>query len=378
MAGLAIVVLLLTGWRKTARAQPKAPRESRLPRRKWAPIGVAETTAPPLQAAQHLPPDLGGRRQFGPGDRDRGGARHRHRVRPRLDRHHADRPAQAVTASTTPARRRRRRPPGRCRHGSSVGLDATTRPCGRRRSAPWSASASSTTTCSRGRSPTPTAPCGGAPPRWPRTIPTSTCVGPLHDDDPTVVEVAAWACGEHESNRDAVLDRLIELAGAADDALVREAAVAALGAIGDERGLAAILAATADKPAVRRRAVLALAPFDGRPDVERRAGPRPRGPRLAGPPGRRGPRARVCRPTSPTLIRTCSGTVGLAGLEADALVEAVGCLARGPARQAHVLGAAPAGLVDRRPVQRLADALAAAASSTTTSSIHALRPVGMR
>jgi HEAT repeat protein len=47
------------------------------------------------------------------------------------------------------------------------------------------------------------------------------------------------------------------------DALAREAAVAALGAIGDERGLPAILAATDDKPAVRRRAVLALAPFDG-------------------------------------------------------------------------------------------------------------------
>ena len=88
-------------------------------------------------------------------------------------------------------------------------------------------------------------------------------VGALHDDDPAVVEVAAWSCGEHESNRAPVLDRLIALAGSARDALVREAAVAALGAIGDERGLPAILIATTDKPAVRRRAVLALAPFDG-------------------------------------------------------------------------------------------------------------------
>ena len=39
--------------------------------------------------------------------------------------------------------------------------------------------------------------------------------------------------------------------------------MAALGAIGDERGVEAIVAATSDKPAVRRRAVLALAPFDG-------------------------------------------------------------------------------------------------------------------
>jgi HEAT repeat protein len=92
-------------------------------------------------------------------------------------------------------------------------------------------------------------------------------VAALHDDDPTVVEVAAWACGEHESARDAVVERLIALSGGADDALVREAAVAALGAIGDERGVAAIIVATSDKPAVRRRAVLALAPFDG-PDVD--------------------------------------------------------------------------------------------------------------
>jgi HEAT repeat protein len=51
------------------------------------------------------------------------------------------------------------------------------------------------------------------------------------------------------------------------DPLVREAAVAALGAIGAEAGLPAILAATTDKPAIRRRAVLALAPFEG-PEVD--------------------------------------------------------------------------------------------------------------
>ena len=44
---------------------------------------------------------------------------------------------------------------------------------------------------------------------------------------------------------------------------MREASVAALGAIGDQRGLDAILRATTDKATVRRRAVLALAPFDG-------------------------------------------------------------------------------------------------------------------
>jgi HEAT repeat protein len=95
------------------------------------------------------------------------------------------------------------------------------------------------------------------------THPTVDLLSSLHDADDRVVEVAAWACGEHESPRDEIVERLVELAGSAADPLVRESAVAALGAIGDERGLDAIIAACSDKPAVRRRAVLALAPFDG-------------------------------------------------------------------------------------------------------------------
>ncbi|MFM7684945.1 MAG: HEAT repeat domain-containing protein [Actinomycetota bacterium] len=97
--------------------------------------------------------------------------------------------------------------------------------------------------------------------------PHAPLLGLLHDADPTVVEVAAWAAGERECSDDDVIARLVHLATEADDALVREAAVAALGATGDERGLPAILAGCTDKPAVRRRAVLALAPFDG-PDVQ--------------------------------------------------------------------------------------------------------------
>ncbi len=93
--------------------------------------------------------------------------------------------------------------------------------------------------------------------------PKISLFGLLHDTDATVVEVAAWSCGEHETVNDDVLLRLIDLAGSHEDALVREACVAALGAIGDERGLAAILNGCTDKPAVRRRAVLALAPFEG-------------------------------------------------------------------------------------------------------------------
>lgn len=89
----------------------------------------------------------------------------------------------------------------------------------------------------------------------------------LADEQPAVVEATAWACGERAAVDEATLSRLIELATTADEPLIREASVAALGALGDERGVPAILRGCDDKPAVRRRAVLALAPFDG-PEVE--------------------------------------------------------------------------------------------------------------
>lgn len=89
----------------------------------------------------------------------------------------------------------------------------------------------------------------------------------LGDGEPMVAEAAAWALGERPHTDDATIHALADATTAHADPLVREAAVAALGAIGDPRGLAAILAATQDKPAVRRRAVLCLAPFDG-PEVD--------------------------------------------------------------------------------------------------------------
>jgi HEAT repeat protein len=95
------------------------------------------------------------------------------------------------------------------------------------------------------------------------TRPEVDLLGVLDDPEATVVEVAAWATGEQEDVSDAVLTRVITLATDHPEPLVRESAAAALGAIGDERGLPAILAACRDKPAVRRRAVLALAPFEG-------------------------------------------------------------------------------------------------------------------
>ena len=93
--------------------------------------------------------------------------------------------------------------------------------------------------------------------------PTVDLLLALRDDDDTVVEMAAWAMGEQPDTRHEAIDALCDVSTSHDDALCREAGVAALGAIGDERGLQAILHGTTDKPAVRRRAVLALAPFSG-------------------------------------------------------------------------------------------------------------------
>lgn len=85
----------------------------------------------------------------------------------------------------------------------------------------------------------------------------------LGDDDHLVVERAAWACGERAPAEDGAVAALLPVATDHPHKLCREAAVAALGAIGDPDGLPAILAATGDVATVRRRAVLALAPFEG-------------------------------------------------------------------------------------------------------------------
>lgn len=91
--------------------------------------------------------------------------------------------------------------------------------------------------------------------------------GLASDPDPAVVEAACFALGELGRRADGAVEVLAGVAGCHPDPLCREAAVAALGAMGDERGLGAILRAATDRPAVRRRAVLALAPFEG-PEVE--------------------------------------------------------------------------------------------------------------
>jgi len=87
----------------------------------------------------------------------------------------------------------------------------------------------------------------------------------LGDADALVVDGAVFALGEHLYVP--ALEGLIRVATNHDDARCRESAIAALGAIGDDRARPAVLGALEDKPAVRRRAIVALANFEG-PDIE--------------------------------------------------------------------------------------------------------------
>jgi HEAT repeat protein len=92
-------------------------------------------------------------------------------------------------------------------------------------------------------------------------------VGALSDTAPGVVEAAAYALGETPSPTPSAVGVLSQVALRHPEPMCREAAVAALGALGSPAGLAAVLSACSDKPAVRRRAVVALAAFEG-PEVE--------------------------------------------------------------------------------------------------------------
>jgi HEAT repeat protein len=83
------------------------------------------------------------------------------------------------------------------------------------------------------------------------------------DPDPAVVECAAWALGEAGSRCGPPAVEGLELVVRTHvDPLCREAAVAALGAVGAPDTLDTVLVALEDKPAVRRRAAIALAAFD--------------------------------------------------------------------------------------------------------------------
>ena len=85
----------------------------------------------------------------------------------------------------------------------------------------------------------------------------------LADPVDAVVEAAAFALGE--LGRPSDVAALAEVATHHPDALCRESAVAALGAIGAPAGLPAVLAGLGGPPALRRRAVVALAAFEGAP-----------------------------------------------------------------------------------------------------------------
>jgi HEAT repeat protein len=87
----------------------------------------------------------------------------------------------------------------------------------------------------------------------------------LNDADALVVDAAAFALGEHTYVGG--VERLCIIAKDHDDARCRESAIASLGAIGDDRARGVIIGALKDKAPIRRRAIVALANFEG-PDIE--------------------------------------------------------------------------------------------------------------
>jgi HEAT repeat protein len=104
-----------------------------------------------------------------------------------------------------------------------------------------------------------------------------------------VVDAVCWALGERlggatdraaaragSSGTAAAISALGDVASNHTDARCREAAVAALGAIGDPAGLASVVAALDDRAPVRRRAAVALAAFgaEGREALARCLGDR--------------------------------------------------------------------------------------------------------
>jgi HEAT repeat protein len=83
------------------------------------------------------------------------------------------------------------------------------------------------------------------------------------DTDASVVEMASWALGEWGRHCTAVaVARLSRVAGSHDSPVCREAAVAALGAVGAPDSLPVVLTALDDTVNIRRRAAIALAAFD--------------------------------------------------------------------------------------------------------------------
>ncbi len=120
------------------------------------------------------------------------------------------------------------------------------------------------------------------------TIVARALIGLLDDPAPLVAEAGAFALGEIVAGgtdpteptdpngaeiASNAITTLVRHARGHSDPLVREACVAALGTLraaaveGSERALPVVVGAASDKPAIRRRAVIALSAFDG-PEAE--------------------------------------------------------------------------------------------------------------
>ncbi|MGC8481464.1 MAG: HEAT repeat domain-containing protein [Acidimicrobiales bacterium] len=89
----------------------------------------------------------------------------------------------------------------------------------------------------------------------------------LDHEDTRVVEAGCFAAAQLAPSANHLVGRLEALASTHEDDLVRESAIAALGAYGLPRSTSIVIAATSDKVYVRRRAIVALSAFEGE-DVE--------------------------------------------------------------------------------------------------------------
>ena len=95
------------------------------------------------------------------------------------------------------------------------------------------------------------------------TAPIAALEDALRDPSPEVREAATTALGEI-AGPDSVAKLIAVACDEQEDRLVREAAVASLGAIGDERARPVLLALIESAPPqIRRRCVPALSVFDG-------------------------------------------------------------------------------------------------------------------
>jgi HEAT repeat protein len=93
------------------------------------------------------------------------------------------------------------------------------------------------------------------------TLPTTDRIDLLDDNDARVVEACAFALGECEDHK--ATPALMRIASDHSDPLCREAAVASLGAIGDEQSRQTLITALSDIAQIRRRALIALSNFEG-------------------------------------------------------------------------------------------------------------------